>query len=304
MKKTIQQLFDEYVYECEFVQGLKPQTLRGYRQNFKTLLKIMPDLSLESLTGYNMIAFFKILQERNRIVGKGIIKTGVKKNTIATYWSKFNPFFEWLARNGKIDQNPFKGLKRPTARYEEKQFLKKEEIEKILTSIITHSDSVFLLKRNLVIFYTLLFCGLRRGELTLLQISDIDFQRKMLTVRAETSKVARARQVPLHPKLIMYLVDYLVERKKYTNPYLLVSAYRDSRLTNEGLDSLITNLNTFSGVKFHAHQLRHTFAVNFLKSSNNIAKLQQLLGHMDVSMTLQYLRCLPLELPQNLLKAR
>ena len=179
MTKNIRQLFDEYMYECEFVQGLKPETLHGYRQNFATLMKLMPEISLESLTPDNMLRFFKILQERNRIIGKGIILNGVTRSTIATYWSKHNSFFEWLKIKGNISQNPLSVMKRPTPRYENKKFLKKEEIEKILTAILTHSDSTFLLKRNLVIFYILIFCGLRKGELLQLQIRDIDFEHKM-----------------------------------------------------------------------------------------------------------------------------
>jgi len=291
--KNIKQLFDEYMYECEFVQGLKPQTLHGYRQNFTTLIKLIPDLSLETLTPGNMLRFFKILQERDRIVGKGRIMNGVTKSTVATYWSKHNSFFEWLKIKGKIIQNPLSVMKRPTARYENKKFLKREEIEKILTAILTHSDSTFLLKRNLVIFYILLFCGLRKGELLQLQIKDIDFENKILTVRGETSKVSKTRYVPLHSLLIRHLIDYIKERKGYKTAYLIVSKNIDHGLSTEGLKQVVMKLTSASGVKFHVHQFRHTFAVNFLKSSSNIAKLQQLLGHGDPSMTLQYVRCLP-----------
>jgi integrase/recombinase XerD len=128
-----------------------------------------------------------------------------------------------------------------------------------------------------------------------LQIRDIDFERKILTVRAETSKSKTTRQIPLHSTTIMYLKDYLVARKHYTTPYLIVSSSQDEKLTNDGLKHVIQVLRNSSGVSFHVHQLRHTFAVNFLKSSNNIAKLKQLLGHKNISMTMIYLRCLPVD---------
>ena len=293
MKKSISELFDEYMYEYEFVRKAQPSTLIKYRQVFSTFQKLQSDCTLETLTATGMVAFFKMLEERKRIVGKGRIKSGIKKSTAASYWTKLNGFFEWLRIKGYIHQNPFTGLKYPTPVYEDKKFLRKEEIEKILTAILTHSATLFIQKRNLVLFYLLLFCGLRREEMLLLQIRDIDFERKVLTIRSETSKVKRTRYIPLHSQLIMSLRDYLAERRDKTTPYLLVSSNRDDRLSIDGLKHLVTVLQNHSGVSFHLHQFRHTFAVNFLKTSNNIAKLKQLLGHKDISMTMQYVRCLP-----------
>ena len=253
----------------------------------------MPECTTETLTTVSVIQFFKLLESRKRIVGKGHIKTGVKKSTVATYWTKLNSFCEWLRIKGHIKQNPFTGLLYPTPLYEDKQFLKKEEVEKILTAILSHSFSLFILKRNLVIFHLLLFCGLRREELLLLQVRDLDFEKRLLTVRSETSKVKRTRYIPMHSQLVMYLKDYLKVRRDRHTPYLLVSSNRDDRLSHDGLKHLVHVLQKSSGVQFHLHQFRHTFAVNFLKSSNNVAKLKQLLGHKDISMTMQYLRCLP-----------
>ena len=52
-----------------------------------------------------------------------------------------------------------------------------------------------------------------------------------------------------------------------------------------------------SGVKFHMHQFRHTFAVNFLHNcGQNSFKLQALLGHKSIVSTAIYTRCLPAEI--------
>ncbi len=224
------------------------------------------------------------------------IKRGIKKSTAATYWSKLNTFFGWLAQHGYIEGNPFAKMTYPTPSYEEKKFLSRREIEKIITAIHCHHDNNdLLLKRNLVLFYLFIFCGLRRNEVLHLQIRDIDFERKVITIRGDTSKSGITRQVPLHSTLVMYLKDYLQIRKRFTTPLLLVSRNRDDGLTIEGLKRLTEKIKQVSGIQFHPHQFRHTFAVNFLKSSNNIAKLKQLLGHKDINMTLVYLRCLPVD---------
>jgi integrase len=56
---------------------------------------------------------------------------------------------------------------------------------------------------------------------------------------------------------------------------------------------LVKQVRRLSGVAFHLHQFRHTFAVNFLNRGGDVAKLKQLLGHRDIRMTSVYLRCLP-----------
>jgi integrase/recombinase XerD len=300
MRRTLQQLFDEFLYECEYARKVRQETLRGYISTFKLFTKLMPETSYDQVTSQTVVTFFKTLQERKRIVGRGIVKVGIRKSTIATYWNKLNSFFKWLVAKHYIPLNPFTGLKYPSPSYEDKKFLKKEEIEKIITAIHTHHDNnILILKRNLVLFYLLLFCGLRREELMLLQIRDIDLDRKVLTVRGDTSKSGRARQLPLHSQVLLYLKDYLNERKQYTTPYLIVSSKQDERLTYNGLKHLVDRLSNYSKVPFHVHQLRHTFAVNFLKTSNNIAKLRQLLGHKSISMTMSYLRCLPVDEMRN-----
>lgn len=294
MRKDLPQLFDEFMFECEFLKKSTPETLRGYRQAFNLFMKLQPNVSLDLLSTQALIQFFKILDQRKRIVGKGTIKIGVKKSTIATYWTKLNSFFGWLKMKQLIKENPLSELRYPTPVYDEKKYLNKNEVEKILTAIMSNTDqNIFLLKRNLVIFYILLFCGLRRNELVSLQIRDIDFEKKTLTIRGETSKVKLTRYIPMHSQLVMHVKEYLKERRGYKSPYLIISSKRDEGLTNQGLKYLVTMLSNSSGVHFHLHQFRHTFAVNFLKSSNSISKLKQLMGHKDISVTVQYLRCLP-----------
>jgi integrase len=294
--KDVQQLFQEFMWECEFSRKLRPETIKGYKDVFATFSRLVPNLQLADIDTATITNFFKLLNERTRVVGKGMVKTGVKKSTIATYWSKLSVFFDWLERKLYIPSNPFRQMKYPTPTYEDRQFLKKGEVEKIFAAIyINHSNNLLILKRNILLFTILLFCGLRREEVLLLQLRDIDLERKLITIRPETSKSGSSRRIPLTSHTIIVLKDYLAERKKYSCQHLFVSSSRDKELSSDGLRHLVAKLNRASKVSFHLHQFRHTFAVNFLKQSNNIYKLKELLGHKDIKMTAVYLRCLPVE---------
>ena len=41
---------------------------------------------------------------------------------------------------------------------------------------------------------------------------------------------------------------------------------------------------------FHVHRCRHTFACLWLEAGGNLAVLQQILGHRDLSTTMRYAR--------------
>jgi site-specific recombinase XerD len=293
-RKSIQELFEKFIWECEYVQRLSKETIRGYRSSIELFLKTSPGTTLNDINTFVITRFFSIIETRQRVIGRGVLRSGIKKSTSAKYWSKLNCFFEWLCKLQYLQSNPFISLKYPTPSYEDRKFLSRADVEKIITAILMNpGNSIMLVKRNLVILYLLLFCGLRKGELLGLQIRDLDFERKLLTVRKESSKSGRSRIIPMHSQLIMYLKDYLTHRRGSTTQFLLVSNKGDIPFTDAGFKHLITNLNALSGIRFHAHQLRHTFAVNFLRSCNNVAKLKVLLGHSSINMTLVYLRSLP-----------
>ena len=294
LRKSIHQLFDEFLFEAEFVKKVRPKTLLAYRHTFNLFQKLVPDISLNEITSATVVQFFKILQERKRPVGRGMVKIGIKKSTVATYWSKLNAFFQWLVTKKYISRNPFAELPYPSPTYEDKKYLKKKEIEKILAAIyMHHNNNPLILRRNLALFYLLLFCGLRKGELLQLQIRDLDIEKRILTIRAEASKTQKSRDIPLQSNTLMVIKEYLQARRGYTTPFLIVSSKCDVALTPEGLNHIVDALANRSGIQFHLHQLRHTFAVNFLLTTNNIVKLKQLLGHQSIMTTMIYLRCLP-----------
>lgn len=296
--KTINELFDDFIKQCQYVTKMSEASISGFKSTFDLLLRIYPGLDLKKINSDLMSDFFEKLENRARIVGRNKqVKIGIKNSTVATYRSKLNKFFIWLVANGYLKTNPFDTIPYPNVNYDDKQFLRKEELEKIAAAIHASTNNLFVRKRNIAIFYTLLYCGLRRGELVGLKLYNADLDKKELTVTAETSKSKISRIIPMNIELVSYLKDYLMERKKYNykTQYLFVSANNDDRISFSGLKHITDNLIKISGVKFHLHQFRHSFAVNMLNNKSDIAKLKQLMGHRDIRMTASYLRCLPTE---------
>lgn len=99
-EKNLQQLCDDFINECQYSSRLRSETIRGYKEALQVFVKVMPEITVANLLTTDMIVqYFKRLQTRERLVGRGTIKVGVKNSTIKTYYTKINSFLEWLLRN-------------------------------------------------------------------------------------------------------------------------------------------------------------------------------------------------------------
>jgi integrase len=114
--------------------------------------------------------------------------------------------------------------------------------------------------------------GLRWGELCRAQASDLE--REFLLVHQ--TKSAKVRRVPLTGELLAEVrrrVGRLV-------PYARLSP-----------GSFASTVRRLSGIeRFHVHQMRHTFACQWLERGGNLAALQQILGHASIETTQRYAR--------------
>ncbi len=298
LKKAHAQFSDYLRFTCM----LSPSTVRNHVKVFDLLIKRFPHLTPDMIDPDLLTDFFKWLWTRDRIVGRGTRITGIKRSTVATYWRKLSRFFAWLRVKGILAVNPLKteGMQCPQVYYADKKFLDRSDIEKIMAAISfkIRWPNDFLRTRNLALISVAANCGLRRGELLALRLKDIDLMRNEITVRAATSKSHSDRTVPLNSRARRDLDSYLDQRKArgFTTEYVWVSDRCDRPITIDGLRNMLKMVVVGSKVKFHLHQLRHTFAVNFLHNSGqNSFKLQRLLGHRSIVSTAIYTRCLPIQ---------
>jgi integrase len=114
--------------------------------------------------------------------------------------------------------------------------------------------------------------GLRWGELTRAQASDVE--RGFLVVHHTKSR--RVRRVPLSPELlgeVRMRVGRLV-------PF--------ARVSPGSFSARVRKLAGLDG--FHVHQMRHTFACQWLERGGSLAALQQILGHASIETTQRYAR--------------
>jgi integrase len=294
-ENNLQQLFELYIKECMYSMCLRPETIRGYSAVFTLFLKVMPEVAdVTDLKRSMLIEFFHRIQTRERVVGKNQVRIGVRKSTTKTHWTKLNVFFKWLKEKQHIKQNPLEGIKPPRVSYIDFKRLTPKEINRIYASISLSYGNSLAYYRNTMMVSLLLFCGLRRGELIGLQVKDIDLGNKNIQIRGETSKSGQTRILRIHPTLVLHVKNYFQVRKaqRIKSEKLIISTLQDQGLTMEGLRHWVKSIQKKSGVKFHLHQFRHTFASMLAEQNVNLFKIQKMMGHSSITMTEKYVRSL------------
>ena len=112
--------------------------------------------------------------------------------------------------------------------------------------------------------------GLRWGELVRAQASDVE--RGFLVVHHTKSR--KVRRVPLELELLQEVRGHVGRLVAFAT-------------SSPGSFAKPVRLRTGIG-RFHVHQMRHTFACQWLERGGSLAALQQILGHASIETTQRY----------------
>jgi integrase/recombinase XerD len=179
------------------------------------------------------------------------------------------------------------------------------EIKSILRSLKKMPKKNILMETNFVIIGLLYSTGLRVGEISRLNLEDVDLKEKMIFIKR--SKFYKSRLVPVSDSVVNILKLYKLKRlghKRTTNqedPFFIgmtgnrVFENSISRRFRNVIKSL--NLLNDQGVRPRLHDLRHTFATRSLEEIYEKGKnpesflpaLATYLGHVNLTYTQTYL---------------
>jgi integrase/recombinase XerD len=129
-------------------------------------------------------------------------------------------------------------------------------------------------------------CGLRVSELTNLKIKDINFNEKSGNLRQAKGRKDRVFNIP---NFIFEDLEKQAEFQKKENKEFLFSGPKE-KLSSRNLQKIVSAAARRAGIKkdVHCHTLRHSFATHLLENNVDIRKIQELLGHADLSTTQIY----------------
>ncbi|MDD5760362.1 MAG: site-specific integrase [Desulfobulbaceae bacterium] len=272
-EKFTQEWFETYVKaNCKHSEILNKQgTLK---------LHLVPWFGNKELRDIQTLDIEQYKAEKNK---KGLSPKTIN-NHLASLSKCLNCAYEW----GRLKTAPPK-IKKLKSNFHRIDFLSPVETWQLLQD---HSEPTW----NCMILVALR-TGMRFGELLGLEWSDIDWERKQITVKQSfvrgvmgTPKSGKIRHIPMTDELCEALAD----RRKLHG---LVFERPLGEFTHRVASNAIHRICKRTGVRKTCwHILRHTFASHLAMEGVPIPVVQQLLGHASIVMTMRYAHLSPSKL--------
>ena len=182
---------------------------------------------------------------------------------------------------GVTMQNPDMLLAIPSRRPQRRlpQVLSREDVMCIINCVSNRKHRILLMAT-----YS---GGLRVSEVVRLKLSDFDFSR--MTIRVELGKGNKDRYTLLSRRLAVELEEYI--RQHRTSQWLFPS-YKDGvHLSVMAAQKVYAQARVKAQISHGRgiHTLRHCFATHLLEDGVDIATIQKLMGHRQISTTAVYL---------------
>lgn len=223
------------------------------------------------------------------------------KKTIRSYVQVINSIFDFAIDNRIIDFNPAAKLKIPqTSPPSQRRALTKEERQRVMEFEHRAKPSAMLM----------MLSGLRRGEATALQWSDIDFVNNKISVTKSYNFKQKEFKSPKNGKtrvvsVPQILVDYLKTLPR-ESPFVLTNS-KGGMMTEDSWKRLyntyMLDMNIHYGFNdtvskhsmhkvpmvintFTPHELRHTFCTIMYEAGVDALTAKEQLGHSDIKTTL------------------
>jgi len=274
----------------EIERNLSPHTKRSYVNDVKQFEQFLLRNGISVRKGGNdnridvdqmtIRAFLAFLYRKN-----------IKKVTISRKIASLRAFFKYLLREGRVKNNPAELIQAPKIDKYLPTFLSVDEVFSLVGTTFK-SDSFGL--RDKAMIELIYSSGVRVGELTGLNIKDIDWISGLVKIRGKGKK---ERIVPMGGPAAEALKQYVGKRDE------LVKKKRDNedddalflnrfgtRMSTRSVGRLLDKYVLSSGInkKIGPHALRHTFATHLMDGGADLRVIQELLGHESLSTTQKY----------------
>jgi site-specific recombinase XerD len=279
--------------EIEWFANLtNANTRRAYRQDVENFLAFA---GLRHPEQFRTVTRAHVIAWRDQLVGQGLANDTIRRKLAA-----LSSLYAYLCDRNAVLHNPVLGVKRPRS-------MNREGVTPALSDhqawmlLKAPTPGTLKGKRDRAILATLLYHGLRCEELCTLTVGDVHQREGVVHIRVE-GKGDKVRYLPLHELAQRLIKEYLDAAKHQDD--LKGPLFRPVK--NNRTKTLAKTLHPTSVyqdiVKRYAqeiglaeevpglcvHSLRATAATNALSNNADIAKVQEWLGHADISTTRMY----------------
>jgi site-specific recombinase XerD len=215
--------------------------------------------------------------------------------TITCHLQTIRLFFDYLMNEeGRSMVNPVTRislrLPKPLPRH-----LKDDQVRRLF-AVITDL-------RDRAMFMLMLRCGLRVEEVAHLSVDAVEYRRRQILV--SNGKGAKDRVVYMSEDARSALSAYLARRSSKAKGLFLVQKgpMKGNPISVRGIQKRIEYYARKSELNVSCHRLRHTMATQLLNADADLATIQDLLGHGQITTTQRYCRVANLKVQRDYYKA-
>ncbi|MGM0641829.1 MAG: tyrosine-type recombinase/integrase [Thermotogota bacterium] len=131
--------------------------------------------------------------------------------------------------------------------------------------------------------------GLRAGELFKLEWQDISIKERKITVQAHKCKTGKARSIPMSDRCYKSIKSQSHNKNSFV--FLNKNGEQFKAVPSpywKALNYLKLNDSREARERLTWHSLRHTFATRLQETTGDIATVQKMLGHSQITTTTRY----------------
>ena len=271
---------EEFRDYLQFERGVSPRTLEAYGRDLKRLVEYAKRIGIEeaaALTSTHLREFVYDLKDQ-----------GLQATSIRRTLSGVRTYFTFLLAEGHVKADPTEQVDMPKTWRRLPGVLSREDVESILEAPDI-ADRLYWRDKALLEFAYA--SGVRVSELATLKVRDVDLADGVATVFGKGSK---ERMVPIGRSAQRALDIYIRESrpnlaKREGQGTVFLNA-QGRPLTRMGIWKILRKHVKRAGVKKRVtpHTLRHCFATHLLEGGADLAAVQEMLGHADISTTQIY----------------
>jgi len=302
------EVYCEDLTVCELVEKYI-MTKTGVKHNTRTGYKYVQNILAKEPFGQRKIASIKTSDAKIFLIS--MQEAGRGYSTICTVRGVLRPAFQMATDDDMIVKNPFQfELHTVVVNDSVKRDALTREQERKFLQFIAEDEHY---SRYYDAFFILFKTGLRISEFCGLTIRDIDFKKNVIKVNHQLQRIGGkqyvcektktdngVREVPMKPEVIAAFKRIINSRPKpkiepiidgYSGFLFLDSKDRPKVALHweKYFQLSVEKYNSIYRVqlpKITPHVCRHTFCTNMAKSGMNPKVLQYIMGHGDISVTL------------------
>ena len=271
----VQAAVEDFAEYAELVLGRSPNTVKGYVADLRGLAGYV-----DTFDAFTLDALRRWLADA--------MSAGKSRATLARRTAAARAFSTWAYRRGDISTDAAARLKAPKVNRPLPTVVKGERAGDLVEAGTADDAHPAEYLRDRAMLELLYATGIRVGELTGLNLGDVDLARGLAQV---TGKGNKQRVVPFGEEAAAAVSEWLefgrAELAGDTQAMFVGS--RGGRIDQRQVRRIVERAGQRAGVEnVSPHTLRHTTATHMLEGGADLRVVQEMLGHTSLQTTQIY----------------